>query len=447
MNRRVTITGYRMTTQKTNPKAGQKAGLKSRLHGVALLNKLGPGLITGAADDDPSGIATYSQGGAQFGFNLLWTLLLTFPLMVAIQMVSALIGRVTGRGLAYNMAKVMPRGIVTTLVALLFIANTINVGADLAATGEAAQLVAGFGKHYFTIAFAFVSLGLQLFIPYRRYARFLTVLTFSLFAYVALMFLIPLDWGAIGAGIIGLHPQLTESAATTIVAIFGTTISPYLFFWQSAQEVEEVDQHDDEHPLLAAPKEAPEALSRIRIDTIAGMLASNLIALAIMISTAATLNKAGITNIQTAADAAKALQPIAGRFAFALFSLGIIGTGLLAIPVLAGSAAYAVGEARGWKTGLDNMPWQARGFYAVIGAAVLLGLGIDYSPIDPIKALYWSAVLNGVIAVPMMAAMMFVAGHKRMGEFRVGPVLGGLGWLSTLVMAAATATMIYVALH
>jgi Mn2+/Fe2+ NRAMP family transporter len=261
------------------------------------------------------------------------------------------------------------------------------------------------------------------------------------------MFLIPLDWGAIGAGLIGLHPQLTESAATTIVAIFGTTISPYLFFWQSAQEVEEVDQRDDEHPLLAAPKEAPEALSRIRIDTIAGMLASNLIALAIMISTAATLNKAGVTNIQTAADAAKALEPVAGHFAFALFSLGIIGTGLLAIPVLAGSAAYAVGETRGWKTGLDNMPWQARGFYAVIGAAVLLGLGIDYSPIDPIKALYWSAVLNGVIAVPMMAAMMYVAGNKRMGKFRVGPVLGGLGWLSALVMAAATVTMIYVALH
>jgi NRAMP (natural resistance-associated macrophage protein)-like metal ion transporter len=431
----------------TAPKTDQKAGLKSRLHGVALLNKLGPGLITGAADDDPSGIATYSQSGAQFGFNLLWTLLLTFPLMVAIQMVSALIGRVTGRGLAYHRAKVRPRGIVTALVALLFIANTVNVGADLAAMGEAAKLVAGFGQHGFTILFALVSLVLQLFIPYRRYARFLTVLTFSLFAYVALMFLIPLDWGAIGAGIIGLHPQLTESAATTIVAIFGTTISPYLFFWQSAQEVEEVDQRDDEHPLLQAPKEAPEALSRIRIDTIAGMLASNLIALAIMISTAATLNKAGITNINTAAEAAKALQPIAGRFAFALFSLGIIGTGLLAIPVLAGSAAYAVGEARGWKTGLDNMPWQARGFYAVIGAAVLLGLGIDYSPIDPIKALYWSAVLNGVIAVPMMAAMMVVAGNRRMGAFRVGPVLGGLGWISTLVMAAATATMIFVALH
>jgi NRAMP (natural resistance-associated macrophage protein)-like metal ion transporter len=419
--------------------------LPARLKGVALLSQLGPGLITGAADDDPSGIATYSQGGAQFGFNLLWTLLLTFPLMVAIQLVSALIGRVTGHGLAKNMGDVLPGWLVTGLMALLFLANTINVGADLAAMGEAAKLVTGFGQHEFTIAFALVSLGLQLFIPYRRYARILMVLTFSLFAYVALLFMLKLDWPAIGAGLIGLHPSLTDDAATTIVAIFGTTISPYLFFWQSAQEVEEVDQKPEEHPLVEEPGEAPEAIARIEVDTISGMLASNLIALAIMISTAATLHQHGVTDINTAADAARALEPIAGRFAFGLFSIGIIGTGLLAIPVLAGSAGYAIAESRGWKTGLDNMPWQARGFYAVIGAAVLLGLGIDYSPIDPIKALYWSAVLNGVIAVPMMAALMVVAGSKRrMGEFRVGPVLGGLGWLSTLVMAAAAITMLYV---
>ena len=424
-----------------------KSGLRSRLHAAPLLKQLGPGLITGAADDDPSGIATYSQGGAQFGFNLLWTMVLTFPLMTAIQMVSALVGRVTGRGLAHNMNQVMPRPLVLGLLALLFIANTINVGADLAAMGEAAKLVTGFNQHAFTIFFAALSLGLQLFIPYRRYARFLMVLTFSLFAYVAIMFLLPLDWKAIGAGLIGLHPNLTESAATTIVAIFGTTISPYLFFWQSAQEVEEVDQNLDEHPLIERPREGRAAISRIRVDTIAGMLASNLIALAIMIATAATLHAHGVTNINTAADAAQALKPIAGRFAFALFSIGIIGTGLLAIPVLAGSAGYAVAEAAGWRTGLDNMPWQARGFYTVIGAAVLLGLGIDWSPIDPIKALYWSAVLNGVIAVPMMAALMFVASSRRkMGKFRAGLVLGGLGWLSTAVMAAAALTMLYVSL-
>jgi Mn2+/Fe2+ NRAMP family transporter len=332
------------------------------------------------------------------------------------------------------------------LLALLFIANTVNVGADLAAMGEAAKLVTGLSQHGFTIFFAALSLGLQLFIPYRRYARFLMVLTFSLFAYVAILFLLPLDWKQIGQGLIGLNADLSQSAATTIVAIFGTTISPYLFFWQSAQEVEEVDQDDAQKPLLQDPKEAPEAISRIRLDTIAGMLASNLIALAIMIATAATLHAQGTTNIETAADAARALEPIAGEFAFALFALGIIGTGLLAIPVLAGSAGYAVAESYGWTCGLDNMPWQARGFYTVIGAAVLLGLGINYSGIDPIQALYWSAVLNGVIAVPMMAALMIVAGHRgKMGAFRVGPVLGGLGWLTTAIMAAAAITMIYVA--
>ena len=427
--------------------AKRKKGFAARLSRATGLNQLGPGLITGAADDDPSGIATYSQAGALSGFDLLWTVALTFPLMVAIQMISALIGRVTGHGLARNMGEVMPHWLVTILVALLFIANTINVGADLAAMGDAAKLVAGFGQHEFTIFFALFSLALQLFIPYRRYARFLTVLTLSLFAYVALMFMIQLDWAAIGLGLIGIHADLSESAATTIVAIFGTTISPYLFFWQSAQEVEEVDQKASTKPLLKAPRQARAALARIRVDTIAGMLISNLIAGAIMISTAATLHQAGITNIQTAADAAKALEPLAGHFAFLLFAIGIIGTGLLAIPVLAGSAAYAVGESRGWRTGLDNMPWHARGFYAVIGAAVLLGLGIDYSGLDPIKALYWSAVLNGVIAVPMMIAMMYVAGHRgKMGHFRVGPVLGGLGWISTAMMAAATITMIYVTL-
>lgn len=424
-----------------------KKGIVARLSHAAMTHQLGPGLVTGAADDDPSGIATYSQAGAQSGFNLLWTMVLTFPLMVAIQLVSALIGRVTGHGLARNMGDVMPGWVVSVLVGLLFVANTINVGADLAAMGEAAKLVFGFGEHEFTLAFAAISLGLQMFIAYRRYARFLTVLTFSLFAYVAVMFMVKLDWAGIGAGLIGLHPQLTGAAATTIVAIFGTTISPYLFFWQSAQEVEEVDQNADEHALLDNPEEAPAQIARIEVDTITGMFISNLIAVAIMISTAATLNKAGVTDIQTAADAAKALEPLAGHFAFALFSLGIIGTGLLAIPVLAGSAGYAIAELRGWKTGLDNMPWQARGFYLVIGAAMVLGLGIDYSPLDPIKALYWSAVLNGLIAVPMMAAMMYVAGHKgKMGRFRAGALLSAMGWLSTAVMAAAAAAMVYVSI-
>ncbi|MGH6827348.1 MAG: NRAMP family divalent metal transporter [Rhizomicrobium sp.] len=418
--------------------------LREWVSGAALL---GPGLITGAADDDPSGIATYSQAGAQAGYHLLWTMLLAFPLMVAIQMVSATIGRVTGHGLARNMSDIMPRWLVAALVTLLFVANTINVGADLAAMGEAARLVTGTGQHGFTIGFALLSLLLQLFIPYRRYARFLTVLTLSLFAYVAVLFFIHLDWTGIGLGLIGVHADLSPGAATTIVAVFGTTISPYLFFWQSAQEVEEVDHQARTKPLLKAPRQARRALYRIEVDTITGMLLSDLVALAIMISTAATLHRAGVTNIRTAADAASALAPAAGPFASALFALGIVGTGLLAIPVLAGSAAYAVGESRGWKIGLDFLPWQATGFYAIIGAAMVLGLGIDYSGLDPIRALYWSAVINGVIAVPMMAAMMHVAGHrKKMGQFRVGPLLGTLGWLSTAVMAAATGAMIYASL-
>jgi len=425
-----------------------KPSFRQRLRSVAHLNQLGPGLITGAADDDPSGIATYSQGGAQFGFGLLWTLVLTFPLMAAIQLVSAHIGRVTGRGLAKNMTEVMPHALVTALVALLFIANTINVGADLAAMGEAAKLVAGFGEHEFTIAFAVVSVLLQMFVSYKRYARFLTILTLSLFAYVAVVFMIHLDWSAVGLGMIGIHANLSPAAATTIVAIFGTTISPYLFFWQSAEEVEELNHHSQQKPLTEDPAEAPGAFARMRLDTIVGMAVSNLVALAIMISTAATLHAAGKTDIQTAAQAAQALEPLAGKFAFLLFSLGIIGTGMLAIPVLAGSAAYAVSETRNWKAGLDNMPWEARGFYTVIAAAVALGLIIDYSGFDPIKALYWSAVVNGVIAVPMMAAMMFVAGsRKKMGEFTAGPTLSILGWASTLVMAAAAITMVVVAVR
>ena len=415
---------------------------------TSITRQLGPGLVTGAADDDPSGIATYSQAGAQAGFGLLWTLVLTFPLMAAIQLVSAHIGRITGRGLAWNMTRVMPRWLVMGLVALLFVANTINLGADLAAMGGAAQLLAGSGAHLFTALFAVVSVILQMFVPYRRYSRLLIVLTFSLFAYVAVVFLVKLDWSAVGWALIGIGVSLPPAAATIIVAIFGTTISPYLFFWQAAQEVEEVDQDDDAKPLLEKPAQAPGAFKRMRIDTLAGMAASNLIALAIMIAVAATLHAHGKTDIATAADAALALKPVAGPFAFALFSIGIIGTGLLAIPVLAGSTAYAVSEVGGWKEGLDNKPWEAAGFYSVIGVAVALGLVMDWIGLDPIKALFWSAVLNGVIAVPLMFAMMYVVGSKKlMGEFSAGPLLKGLGWISAMVMLAASLAMLYVSLN
>jgi NRAMP (natural resistance-associated macrophage protein)-like metal ion transporter len=418
--------------------------LSHRFHQSALAERLGPGLVTGAADDDPSGIATYSQAGAQFGFGLLWTMLLTYPLMCAIQLVSADIGRVTGNGLARNMGKLLPRWIVTVIVGLLFAANTINIGADLAAMGEATELVVGAGAHIFTFAFAIVSLLLQMFIPYRRYSNILKWLTLVLLAYVALLFVIEVDWAKAIKGMV--WPTIAGTAAiTTMVAIFGTTISPYLFFWQSAQEVEEVDQDDEKQPLRDAPQQAKGEFKRIKIDTFVGMAVSNLVALAIIIGTAATLHAAGKTDIQSAADAAKALEPVAGKFAFFIFSLGIVGTGLLAVPVLAGSAAYAIGESRGWETGLENKPWEAKGFYSVIAAATLLGIGIDWSPIDPIKALFWSAVINGVVAVPIMAVMMVVVSLKSaMGEYTASLRLRVFGWGATAVMAGAAFAMVLV---
>ena len=413
-----------------------------RLRSAAVFKQLGPGLITGAADDDPSGIATYSQAGAQSGFALLWTMVLTFPLMVAIQLIAARIGRVTGHGLAANMGQVLKRPWVNILVLLLFVANTVNIGADLAAMGEAVALIVPHDAQWSTVGLALLSLGLQLFIPYHRYASLLKWLTLVLLAYVAVVFSVKIDWGEVGVALV--HPSLPggKDAIVMVVAIFGTTISPYLFFWQSSQEVEEIEQHEEEHPLREAPRQAPAQFGRIRIDTIAGMAVSNLIAIAIIISTAATLHAAGQTNIQTAADAARALEPAAGKFAFLLFSLGIVGTGLLAVPVLAGSAAYAVGEARGWKCGLENKPWEARGFYAIIGLAVLCGLAINWFDVDPIKALVWSAIVNGVIAVPIMVAMMIVAGRRaQMGRFVAHRPLMILGWTATGVMAAAVAAM------
>ncbi|CAN7605499.1 Nramp family divalent metal transporter [Phenylobacterium sp. LjRoot164] len=414
------------------------SSLRRRFRSIALADQLGPGLVTGAADDDPSGIATYSQAGAQFGFGLLWTMPLTYPLMSAIQLVSARIGRVTGKGLAANLCEVMPKGLVLALVALLFIANTINIGADLAAMGAATQLSLGGGDHLSVIAFAILSLLLQLFLPYARYARVLKWLTLTLLAYVAVLFMVKVDWAQAARGLVWPRGPLGPPEILTIVAVFGTTISPYLFFWQSAQEIEEIDRDPSAAPLKDAPAQARSELRRMRIDTFVGMAASNLIAIAIIISTATTLHAAGKTDITSAADAAEALRPVAGPFAFALFSLGIIGTGLLAIPVLAGSAAYAIGESRGWKCGLEYKPWEAIGFYLVIAFATLVGILIDWSPIDPMRALFWSAVVNGVIAVPMMAAMMWVVSrHRLMGRFTAGLRLKIFGWLATAVMAAA----------
>ncbi|WP_051069078.1 Nramp family divalent metal transporter [Mesorhizobium metallidurans] len=410
---------------------------------AATFKRLGPGLITGAADDDPSGIATYSQAGAQFGFNMLWTMVLTYPLMSAVQLVSGEIGRVTGCGLAKNLARILPRWTVLGLVALLFVANTINIGANLAAMGAATQLSTGAPALPFTIGFAALSVTLQMFISYETYARYLKWLTLVLLAYVAVLFVADVDWWAAAKGLVMPSFPLNRDSLTVIVALLGTTISPYLLFWQSSQEVEEIEQDPEAKALTKKPDQAKREIRRIKLDTFVGMAVSNLVALAIIMSTAATLHSAGKTEVASAADVAEALRPLAGDFAFFIFSLGIIGTGLLSLPVLAGSAAYAFGEAQGWKCGLENKPWEAVGFYSVIGLSVLLGLGISLSSIDPIKALFWSAVINGFVAVPIMAAMMVVASRRdQMGRFTVSTGVLLFGWAATIAMGLAAAAMV-----
>jgi NRAMP (natural resistance-associated macrophage protein)-like metal ion transporter len=407
-----------------------------------LADVLGPGLITGASDDDPSGIATYAQAGAAFGFALSWTLLLTYPLMCAIQMISAEIGRVTGKGIAANMRRSYSPFLLYALVSLLVVANVINIGADLGAMGAALGLILPGPQWLYVGAFAVLIALLEVFMRYANYASVLRWLTLSLFAYVATVFVVGVPWGTVAYHLVVPHVEWTTAYFTIVVAIFGTTISPYLFFWQASEEVEEVNEDPAAKPILEAPEEAPRQLQRIRLDTIVGMAASNLVALFIVLTTAATLNAHGVTNIETSADAAKALKPIAGDFAFAVFALGIVGTGLLAVPVLAGSTAYALGETFGWNIGLDERPARAPAFYAAIAGGIFLGALLNFTSLDPIKALIYSAVVNGVVAVPVMAMIMHMASQRRiMGEFALHPWLKGLGWIATAVMAAAAVGM------
>ncbi len=408
------------------------------------LKKLGPGWVTGAADDDPSGIATYSQAGAQFGFNMLWTMLLTYPLMVGIQMVSANIGRVSGHGLATNIRQHYPAWLLYLLVGLLIVANTINIAADIAAMADVLKLLVGGPAEWYALGFGMASLLLQLFIPYQPYARILKWITLTLLAYVATVFVVHISWIQVIAHTLLPHLSWTAQYITTVVAVFGTTISPYLFFWQASQEVEEQQAHPPEKALKDAPEQASANFHRIKIDTWLGMAFSNLIAFFIILTTAVTLHANGVTEILTSTQAASALRPIAGEFAFWLFSAGIIGTGFLAIPVLAGSAAYAVSEAFQWRGSLELKPNQARGFYGMITASTLIGVGICFTHIDPIKALYWSAVINGVISVPMMVVMMLMAARTDiMGQFVISRRLKCLGWTGTGIMAIAVAVMFW----
>ena len=402
------------------------------------LNKLGPGLITGAADDDPSGIATYSQGGAQYGFGTLWTLLITYPLMVGIQVISARIGCITGRGLAANLAQTNSRGVTLSLVTLLLVANTINIGADLAAMADALKLVVGGPRHIYAVALGMICLLLQVFIPYQRYVGILKWLTLTLFAYVGTVFASHVPWGEVLHGTLVPKIEISHNYLLLIVAIFGTTISPYLFFWQAGQEVEELAVQRNGASLHILPEDARHHLRRINIDTALGMAFSNIIAFFIMLTTAVTLYTHGLQDIQTSAQAAEALRPIGGEFTFLLFAAGIVGTGMLAVPVLAGSAAYAVAETFRWSSSLGLELKAAKGFYAIIALATLVGMLLDFSPIDPVKALLWSAMINGVISVPLMIAIMGIATQQNiMGKFVIGVRLKWLGWLATGVMAVA----------
>nr|WP_245324080.1 Nramp family divalent metal transporter [Bradyrhizobium stylosanthis] len=401
----------------------------------SFLQRLGPGLITGASDDDPSGIGTYSQAGAQLGFGISWTMLITYPLMAAIQEISGRIGRVTGHGIAGNVCRNFPAPVIWSMIVLLFVANTINVAADLGAMGDALRLLIGGPGTLYVVIFGAVSVIAQIFFKYERYVSILKWLTLVLFAYVIALFLAKVPWGEALKGLLIPKIEWSGSFLTTLVAILGTTISPYLFIWQSSQEAEEQRIDPDKKPLKREPEKQDEEVKRIRIDTLVGMAVSNVIAVAIIITTAATLHASGKTDIESSAQAAEALRPVAGAMAELIFALGIIGTGLLAIPVLAGSTAYAIGEGRKWPVGLSRKPKEAVAFYGVLALSVGLGIGLNFTALDPIKALYWSAVINGVLAVPIMTVMMLLVRRKSvMGDLVVSGPVYWLGWIATAAM-------------
>ena len=410
----------------------------------SFLRHVGPGVVTGAADDDPSGIATYTQAGAQFGTGLLWTVFLSLPFMVAIQLVSARIGRVTGKGVAANLRVHTPKPFLMTMVTLLVVANTINIAADIAAMGEALQLVVGGGQHFHAVVFGIVTVLLQVFVPYRKLAPILKWLTLFLFAYVIAIFLVDVPWGQVLHDLVIPKLQWTSGYWMMIVALLGTTISPYLFFWQASQEVEELRLKGGIHgTVVGTEQQIRQDLKRVKRDTYLGMFFSNAVAFFIMLLGAVVLYTAGIRDVTSAAQAAQALRPLAGDFTFALFAIGIMATGLLAVPVLASSSAYAVAEAFGWPDGLERHWFEAKQFYAVIVLATVVGTGMDFTPIDPMKALYWSAVINGVVAVPIMAGLMLLASKQDvMGTFTSGIKTRWFGWGGVAVMGFAVLMML-----
>jgi NRAMP (natural resistance-associated macrophage protein)-like metal ion transporter len=411
----------------------------------AWLRELGPGLITGAADDDPSGIVTYSQAGAAFGYALGWSVLLTLPFMVAVQEISARLGRVTGGGLAIALKRHAPMPLLIALVGLLVVANVINLGADIGAMAAVTKLLIGGPAPFYAVCIAIVCASAEIWLAYKRYVKLLKWLTVSLLAYVGLLFVVHVSWGEAVWGAFVPRFALNHDEFVTILAVLRTTISPYLFFWQAAEEAEDELNEADPRPLREHPRDAAGQMQRIGVDTWTGMTFSNLVALAIVFGTAATLHAHGITNIDTAAQAASALRPIAGPFAEVIFAAGIFGTGLLAVPTLAGSVGYAVGEALNWTVGLSRRAIEARAFYGAIAGATLVGAAIVFSPVDPMQALFWSAVINGVVAAPLIIAMIVLGSLRSvMGELVLPLWLRVLGWATAALMAAGTLAMVVV---
>ncbi len=404
-------------------------------------SKLGPGLITGASDDDPSGVGTYSIAGAQFGYGLLWTALLSFPLMSAIQLICARLGMVSGRGFAGILRCHYGRAILWSACTLLVVANVVNIGADLAGMAAVTAMITGISPYFFTPVYAIVMAMLLAWAPYRRIADVFKWLTLVLFAYVVTAFVAHPDWGAVLRATI--LPSFTFSGPylATLVAVFGTTISPYLFFWQAAQEVEE--ERDLGRTTIAQRKGASEREKReSRFDVITGMLFSNLIMYFIIVTAAATLHVHGATRISTTEQAAQALRPLAGNAAYLLFTLGIIGTGMLSVPVLAGSTAYAIAEGFGWRHSLNHAPRGARRFYSVLGAALAVGVILNYTGVGVVAMLFWSAVVNGVLAPPLIVlAVLAARNSKVMGGDICSPFLSAAGWFTAALMAAAAVAM------
>jgi NRAMP (natural resistance-associated macrophage protein)-like metal ion transporter len=398
---------------------------------------LGPGLITGAADDDPSGISTYSVTGAAFGYTPLWTALFSFPLMAAVQLMCARLGLVTGRGLAGVLRRSYPRWVLWGACFLLIVANVFNIGADLGGMAEATEMVTGVNSLYWLPLYTLLIIVLLFWLSYRRIARIFKWLTLVLFAYVVAAFLARPDWHAVWRATVIPHVEWSSGFLATLVGILGTTISPYLFFWQASQEVEH--EREQGRRTVAQRHGATDAeLRAARTDVCTGMLFSNVVMYFIILTTAATLHAHGHYDITTAREAAEALRPLAGHGAYLLFTLGLIGTGMLAVPVLAGSAAYAVAEAKAWRGALDDSLRLAPGFYAVIAVAMLIGLALDYVGFNAVQMLFWSAVLNGVLAPPLIALVVLLTSNPAiMGTRASSPLLRALGWATAAIMTAA----------